>query len=85
MSTYALDCLEMGRNKTITKHTDAELNLWVRRAADRFGSDFWLMLHGVDAYMERRRRRIRAVRERRADDLRFELFRDLENDRMWGK
>lgn len=60
MSTYALDMIEQSRSKTIRRHADGELDLWIERAAAHFGDDFWLMLHGIDAYVERRRRRAAA-------------------------
>jgi hypothetical protein len=43
--------------KRIKDHTTRELNAAVEKAQRHFGDDFWLMLHGIDAYMERRRRR----------------------------
>ena len=42
--------------KQIDEHTDQELNMAIANAMARFGHDFWLMLHGIDAYMERRSR-----------------------------
>jgi hypothetical protein len=44
------------RFKKIEQHTREELELAIETAVERFGSDFWLMLHGIDSYMERRRR-----------------------------
>ena len=49
---------KLGRiNRRIQQHTDSELDMWIEMAADKFGQDFWLMLHGIDAYMEKRRRK----------------------------
>lgn len=74
--TYANDCIQMQDEqrrrglKRIEKHTDAELNAAIELAARKFGPDFYLMLHGIDAYMERRKRRTakrEAARTRRLD------------------
>lgn len=83
MSTYALDSNTMQREirlrqlKRIERHDDAELNAAVERAARRFEEDFWTLLHGIDAYMERRKRRQARRRSVR------ELFQDDEH--MWGQ
>ena len=48
------------RQKRIEAHTDDELDAAIavaRIECDRVGLDFWKILHGVDAYMHRRRRR----------------------------
>lgn len=59
------------RKKTprIEEHTDTELDNAVTAATDKFGDDFWIMLHGIDAYIERRRRQKvkREAREHLAD------------------
>lgn len=47
---------------TIFKHTEAQLDAAVERAAKL--PEFWVLLHGIDAYMERRRRRVKAARGR---------------------
>lgn len=65
---YANDCIQMRRVKRIEDHSDAELNAAIERAARKFGDDFYVMLHGIDAYMERRSRR-RAARIQRAADV----------------
>jgi hypothetical protein len=43
--------------KRIEAHTDEELDAAVKAAADKFGDDFWIVLHGIDAYLYRRKRR----------------------------
>jgi hypothetical protein len=55
-----MDCEDERRRglRRIKDHTTSELNTAVEKAHRHFGDDFWLMLHGIDAYMERRRRRI---------------------------
>lgn len=40
----------------IVDHTDVELDLAIAVAVDKIPG-FWKIMHGVDAYMERRRRR----------------------------
>lgn len=63
-----------GRIKRIVAHTDAELDAAVQQAVSHCaqrGIDFYRVLHGVDAYVERRRRRDlrlteKAVSEERA-------------------
>jgi hypothetical protein len=47
----------MSPKKRIEQHTDTELDIAIAAAVTKFGNDFWLMLHGIDAYMERRKRR----------------------------
>ena len=42
--------------KKIEQHTREELEAAIETAVERFGSDFWLLLHGIDSYMERRKR-----------------------------
>jgi hypothetical protein len=43
--------------KLITRHTDAELNDAIEKAHRKWGEDFYTLLHGIDAYQERRKRR----------------------------
>lgn len=50
------------RLKWIEAHTEAELDAAVERAAQEFGDRFWVLLHGIDAYMERRKRRVQEYR-----------------------
>jgi hypothetical protein len=86
--TYANDCIQIREGdrrrslKRITDHTGKELNAAIEAASRRFGNDFWLLLHGVDAYMERRRRRV----TRRDSVLRDALHRDAmeEMTDIWG-
>jgi len=83
--TYAQDVTSMRDRdrrrglKRIDRHTDEELDDAVEKARRRLGEDFWTLLHGVDAYQERRRRRDESRRARR--DMR--LKHDLE-DANWG-
>lgn len=61
--TYANDCIEIAQRrkrrtlKRIEAHTTSELDAAIEVAYRKFGEDFYLMLHGIDAYMERRKRR----------------------------
>ncbi len=79
--TYANDVIEMQQRakrrglKRIDKHTDDELEAAIERAARKFGEDFYLMLHGIDAYMERRKRR----------DAQKTLARRIRIDRVFGE
>ena len=52
------------RTKKIEDHSMEELDAAIETAVGKFGSDFWLMLHGIDSYMERRKR-LRADRNNR--------------------
>lgn len=83
MSLYRMDCEQERRRglKRIEDHTPAELNAAIETAQRRFGDDFWIMLHGIDSYMERRRRRAaswKARQHQRLDELIF-------SDDVWGK
>jgi hypothetical protein len=57
--TYANDCIQERKRglKRIEDHSTQELNDAIEKARAKFGEDFWLLLHGIDAYMERRKRR----------------------------
>jgi hypothetical protein len=57
--TYANDCIQERRRglKRITRQSNKELDAAVNRAVKKYGDDFWILLHGIDAYMERRGRR----------------------------
>lgn len=61
--TYANDCIAAQQSnkrkklKRIDRHSISELDDAVELAYRKFGEDFYLLLHGIDAYMERRRRR----------------------------
>ena len=53
------------RGKLIEEHSDAELDAAVQEAEKTFGNHlFYKMLHGVDAYFERRKRRRKRRLER---------------------
>ena len=60
---YANDTIEIQQRdkckklKSISDHSSKELDAAVEAARLKFGEDFWLLLHGIDAYMERRTRR----------------------------
>lgn len=43
--------------KFIWDHSEAELDAAIDRASKLYGAEFWTFLHGVDAYIEKRRRR----------------------------
>lgn len=68
--------------KRIEAHTDAELNAAVDAAVAKFGDDFWLILHGVDAYMHRRQRRDDRKKAAEYDAIRRECD-DILSD-PWG-
>lgn len=84
--TYANDCIEMRDRerrrglKSIKRHTDTELNDAVEAARRRFGDDFWILLHGVDAYQERRERRKHFRQERTMDRIRM----IVDTADVWG-
>jgi hypothetical protein len=63
--------------KRIERHTNEELDAAIEAARLKFGEDFWVLLHGVDAYMERRKRRTKNKVSRLVDSLR-------DPDDMWG-
>ncbi len=66
--TYANDMIEM-RRRLITQQNDHQLDRAVEEAVKKFGDDFWTLLYGVDAYMERRRRRVKRAKEASAERL----------------
>jgi hypothetical protein len=68
--------------KWIKKHTDAELDAAVNQAAAEFGERFWVLLHGIDAYMERRSRRVAAHEEKVRQRFRSEIEEELADP--WG-
>ena len=49
--------------KRIKKHTDVELDAAVNQAVAEFGERFWVLLHGIDAYMERRERKVQRLHD----------------------
>ena len=55
--------------KWIKKHTDVELDAAVNQAVAEFGERFWVLLHGIDAYMERRERKVEKVWQRMTVEL----------------
>jgi hypothetical protein len=86
--TYANDCIGMLENarkrklKRIELHSDTELNTAIEKAFRKFGEDFWLLLHGVDAYMERRKRREKARAQRKEARLYATVMEDFSD--VWG-
>ena len=51
-----------GRFKKIYERTDQQLEINIQSAIDdckQFGLDFWIILSGIDAYQEKRRRKER--------------------------
>lgn len=70
-----------GRLKRIDKHTDEQLDLAINRAITKC-PDFYILLHGIDAYMERRNRR-KARREERKNACLHDMIRgDIQDN--WG-
>lgn len=59
--TYANDCIEESKRglKPIKRHTHEELEEAIERAVRKHGEDFWILLHAIDAYTERRKRSFR--------------------------
>ena len=51
------------RIPTIFQHTDDQLETAISEAVQRH-PDFYVLLHGIDAYMERRRRRGATIKQR---------------------
>lgn len=86
--TYANDCIQIRDRdkrrglKRIDRHTDGELDEAIERAVRKHGQDFWILLHGIDAYMERRKRRDERRDERNEECLQMP---PLDEDVMWGK
>lgn len=75
------------RLKRIERHTVEELDAAISKAVDHLdlhNIDFYMVLHGIDAYMERRKRKDEE-RERAARDEAMRLA-DLEesSEVMWG-
>jgi hypothetical protein len=82
---HALDYFHLegtSRIPTIYRHTPEQLNAAIERAARH--PDFYVLLHGIDAYMERRRRRRRAARMARAEALAWGGG-FVDNEHMWGQ
>ena len=81
--TYANDMIEIKQRdkrkglKRIDRHTVEELDAAIEAARLKFGEDFWVLLHGVDAYMERRKKKAKDKVNRLVDSL-------GEPDDHWG-
>lgn len=60
----------------IEEHTDEELERAIKRAA-RVVPFFWILVHGIDAFMERRRRRetLKSPERKAIDQVRAEFAR----------
>lgn len=69
--------------KRIRQHTDAELDGAIVAAVRAFPL-FYTVLHGVDAYMERRRRREERRKQAVEEALRRELDDAESREHMWG-
>lgn len=69
------------RLKWIGAHTEDELNAAVEKAAATF-PDFYVLLHGIDAYMERRRRRIAKHNAKVREHVQRECMEELADP--WG-
>lgn len=75
------------RPKPIAAHTDEELDHAIQHSISHLaqrGIDFYRVLHGIDAYMERRERR--AERQKSAVRARLSALAEAENfdDNSWG-
>jgi len=47
----------MAKKQRIEEHTDKQLDKAIEDAQEAVGSkEFWAVMHGIDAYMEKRRR-----------------------------
>ena len=71
------------RLKRIEAHTDEELDVAVRLAVSHcklHELNFWLILHGVDAYMQRRGRRD----ARRTAEMHPQIMSEISADEAWG-
>lgn len=73
-----------GKIPTIYKHTDEQLEVAINAAA-REVPNFFVILHGIDAYMERRRRRGRRARLKQAEEARKEWAEIESLEGMWGR
>lgn len=87
--TYANDVIEIQQRikrrtlKRIEEHSDKELNAAIDLAVRKYGEDFYTLLHGIDAYMERRSRR-KARRKLRASNAWLGMLDHVGNDDVWG-
>lgn len=67
--------------KRIEAHTDRELNQAIEIAIKKVGhTEFFTLLHGIDAYMERRKRRD----ARRSSKSTEAVVNELMADEVWG-
>lgn len=76
---------------TIYRHTDEQLETAIAGAIRQY-PDFYMLLHGIDAYMEQQRRRMRKAKERCAHvNLREQLEQSANlslaefDEHMWGQ
>ena len=67
------------RIKRIEDHSDKELDFAIQKAANSFCL-FWIVLHGVDAFLERRARR----KERAEHRIHEDAMRAVHEDKSWG-
>jgi hypothetical protein len=75
------------RPKRIEAHSTEELGRAISRAIDHcdmFNIDFFVVLHGIDAYMERRKRRDAERLKNEADEAQSAAEAELASDAMWG-
>lgn len=70
----------MTRIKRIEDHTNAELEAAIA-LAERSFRPFWIVLHGIDAFMERRERR-RAAAENSAHQITMD---QIGHENSWGR
>jgi hypothetical protein len=67
------------RLKRIRAHSDEELDAAIEKAV-QVVPHFWTIMHGVDAYMERRRRQ----EDQRHGEAHIEALNAINADKMWG-
>lgn len=68
--------------KLISEYSPAELDAAISEAEKV--PAFWIIMKGVDAYLERRRRRTRRARELSHERLRRVLDDEMGRERSWG-
>lgn len=71
------------RARRIEAHSDTELDYAVQQAIShcaRHGLDFYRVLHGIDAYVERRRREDQRRQEKIMTDAMFTVGEGLRTD-----
>jgi len=67
----------MAKKKRIELHTDAELAQAIKAAEAAFPK-FWIVVYGIHAFFEQRRRKVEKIKDLRMERLRILL------DEEWG-